>query len=400
MALASYPSISTWPVDHTAQPRILIADDEETSAHALQMYLTRQGYQVRVVYGGQRALDETRHYRPHLLILDFLMPDLNGLEVIMQLRSDPTQNYIPVIMITAQDEERKRLQSMVSGADDYLAKPVNDLEMLVRVQALLRTKHQLDALMSQNQVLLDDLASRNAELEKALLAVEEANLLKRNIIHAVSHEMGTPMLQVKSAVHLMVEDIIKNDPDNRPAQLVLQAVLRLEGIISNFNDLARAENLKFEPFVVGDAFDHAVRLIEKRDGNKTNAERIQRHVESGLPPLLSDKRAVARVLFLLLDNALKFDPLGKSVHLSAQREDQLVRLQVQDKGIGIPAEHLQHIFKEFFQGETGTTRRFGGSGLGLALAKLLCDKMGTVIEVESTVGKGSTFSILLPIATL
>lgn len=387
-------------VDHPEQPRILIADDEETSAHVLRLYLMRHGYDARVVYGGQRALEEARHYRPHLMIVDFLMPDINGLEVTMRLRSDPQQDYIPVIMITAQDEERKRLQSMLSGADDYLAKPVNDLELLVRVQALLRTKHHLDALMSENRLLMQDLAARNAELEEALLAVEEATLLKRNIIHAVSHEMGTPMLQVKSAVHLIIEDILRNDSENRPAQLVWQAVLRLEGIISNFNDLARAENLKFEPFIVGDAVDHAVRLIEKRDGNKTALGRIQRDLEPHLAPILSDKRAVARVLFLLLDNALKFDPSGKVVRLWAAREGDFIRLAVQDKGIGIPREHLQHIFKEFFQGETGTTRRFGGSGLGLALAKLLCDRMNTAIEVESTVGKGSTFSLRLPVARL
>lgn len=388
-------------IETQEQPRLLVVDDEVTTAQALQLYLTRQGYDVRVAYSGQRALEEIAVYHPHLLILDLMMPDISGLEITMRVRSDARQSYLPIIMITGQDQERKRLQSMVSGADDYLAKPVNKLELLVRVQALIRTKSHIDRLWAENHALLSKLEARNAELEQALLAVEEANILKRNILHTVSHEMGTPMLQIKSAVHLMLEDIRKTDPDNLPASLVTQAVARLEGIIHNLTELARSENLKNEPFVLSDAVDLSIRIIDRTLFDGTPDQRIRRVFEENIPLVSGDRRAVSRVLKLLLDNAFKFDPEGHPVSVKAERVgDHAVRVSVQDQGIGIAEDQLDRVFEEFYQVDSSTTRRFGGSGVGLALAKLLCNQMHTKLEVESQPGKGSTFSFLLPVADL
>jgi signal transduction histidine kinase len=108
---------------------------------------------------------------------------------------------------------------------------------------------------------------------------------------------------------------------------------------------------------------------------------------------------VARVLMLFLENALKFDPANQDVIIAAEVEEEQVRIGVQDHGIGIPEAEFDHIFKEFYQIDSSPTRHFGGSGLGLALAKLLCDMMETPIFVESEVGVGSTFFFYLPIAT-
>lgn len=383
------------PTEPNAQPRLLVVDDDVPSAQALQLYLTRQGYQVKSAYSGQRALEEIPHFRPHLLILDLLMPDINGFEVTMRVRSDPSLSYIPVIMITAQDEERRRLQSRLSGADDYIAKPVNELELLVRVQALLRTKHQIDQLMAENQALLANLATRNQELEEALLALHEANILKINILNAVSHEMGTPMLQVKSAVHLIVEDILATNPEHKAAQLATQSLQRLQEVIQSVVDLAKLDNIKLEPFVAKDALDLALRNITRLRGQE-EAQRIQNHADKGLPPIYGDRRAVARVLFILLDNALKFDPAKKRVGLDLKLEKHGVSFHVRDQGVGIPPEEIPHIFKEFYQVDSGTTRQFGGMGVGLAVAQQLCHRMNTKLYVKSAVGEGSHFWFELP----
>jgi signal transduction histidine kinase len=364
----------------------------------LQIYLERQGYDVRATYSGEEALEEIAAFQPHLLIMDLLMPDMSGLDVVIHLRADPKLSYLPVIIITAQDAERQRMQSMISGADDYLAKPVNHLELLVRVQALLRTKTQIDRLWQENSSLIGVLEARNTELEQALLEVESANMLKKNILNAVSHEMGTPMLQIKSAVHLLVEDVVKSDPVNVPAKLVGQAVNRLENIIQNLTDLARSDYLKEEPFLLLDAINLAMRNIERSWTEKLAEGRIQTSFEDDLPLILGDRRAVARVLFLLIDNALKFDPEEHPVLVNISRADQpgMIRFSVSDRGIGIPENQRERIFDEFYQIDSSTTRRFGGSGLGLALARLLCDQMNTRIVVESKINRGSTFSFTLP----
>src|SRR5690606_5920914 len=154
-----------------------------------------------------------------------------------------------------------RLQSMVSGADDYLAKPVVERELLVRVQALLRTKRHLDQLIQEKRTLLQNVEKQYAELEKAHRAVAEVNILKQNILSTVSHELSTPMLQIKSAVHLLVEDVSQTDIENMPARLATQAVARMEGIIQNIIDLARWENLKHQQFILGESIDLAIRNL-------------------------------------------------------------------------------------------------------------------------------------------
>lgn len=378
------------------QPRLLVVDDDSPTAQALQMYLMRQGYEVHVAYSGQSALNEVESYQPELLILDLVMPDMSGLDVAMRLRSDSQRPYLPIIMITAQDQERRRLQSMLSGADDYLSKPVNELELLVRVQALLRTKAHLDRLWEDNLRLMSKLEARNRELEQALQAVEAAGILKQNILNAVGHELGTPLMQVKAAVHLIVEEINESDPQNSAAPFAVQALSRLETVINNLRALSSSENLKSDPFVIVDAVELALRAVDK-----AHHPRIQREIETGLPPLYADRRGVARLLTILIDNALKFDPDNHPVQLVARRVDETqVWVGVIDQGIGIPEDQRERIFEEFYQIDSSSTRRFGGSGVGLALARLLCNRMNMTIQVESEVGQGSTFSVLLPVADL
>ncbi|NJL95524.1 MAG: hypothetical protein HC915_18265 [Anaerolineae bacterium] len=150
-----------------------------------------------------------------------------------------------------------------------------------------------------------------------------------------------------------------------------------------------------------DSVDQAIRHIE-RSGLPTRTQgRIVREIAPDLPLVHSDKRALARILQLLLDNALKFDPNENSVIIRAQPHSaEHIWLGVVDQGIGIARDQQELIFREFYQIDSSTTRRFGGSGVGLALVKLLCDRLNLSIQVESRPNKGSVFSLLLPIGQL
>lgn len=401
MAIQAQDAIQTIIQTNGTQPCILIVDDEAGSAEAIELYLTRHGYLVDIAHTGQSAIDKINQRVPDLLIVDLNMPKMSGLDLTIQVRQDPKINYLPVIIVTAQDEERKRLQSMVSGADDYLLKPIIERDLLVRVQALLRTKAEIDKLTFQRETLLKDLKQQNMELEQALREVEDAQLLKKNILNSVSHEMGTPMLQIKSAVHLLIEDARKTNEDSTPAELATQAITRMEAIIQNLTDLAQMENLRFDTFVLKDAVDLGIRYIERSWVAKNAVGRIHREIAPDLPLVFSSRRGVSRILHLLLENALKFDPDNNPIKIIAkQHDDQHVYLAVKDQGIGIPADKLEDIFKEFYQVDSTTTRRFGGSGVGLALVKLLVERMDLQINVKSKLKKGSTFSLLLPISKL
>lgn len=383
------------------QPYLLLVDDEADHAHALETYLLRQGYKTAVAYSGEEALKRIRENPPDLLILDLNMPGMGGMELTMQLRQDSQMSYLPVIVVTGHDEERKRLQSMLSGADDYLPKPVAERELLVRVQALLRTKAAMDRLDSERRNLLSDLQERNRQLETALEEVQQAQIMKEQILTSVSHELGTPLLQVKTAVYLLTEDVRNSESDNTASRLATEALSRLEDVINNLRDLASAESIRLDDFFVKDAIEQAVHVIERSWVGSKAIGRIQLEVEPNLPPVYASRRGVSRVLNLLLDNAVKFDPEGGPISLSAKRWGESgIYVAVKDQGIGIPADQLENIFREFYQIERSSTRRFGGSGIGLALVRMLCEKMNVKMQVESTVGQGSTFYFVLPISQL
>lgn len=396
-------------------PHLLIVDDEPEKAIALKDYMERQGCMVSLAYGGEQALQIVEEEQPDLVILDLVMPDMDGLAICQQLKQDSTLGYLPVIVVTDDHEKRKRLEVRLSGADDYLPKPVNEQDLFLRVLALLRTKTQLNHLIEENQTLTNHLKAQNAELEKtldhlrqAMQLANQAELLKKHITESVEHELRTPMLQIKSAVAILVEvvdDLSKDEKNHTVAQMATQAVGRMEELISNISQLHLIENLKSAPFLVNDAIVQSIHSLRRSWARRHEIHRVKYQAED-LPPVIADRRAVSRILFLLLDNALKFSPKDSYVEIKAWEEQpgsedtRQVVVSVIDRGIGIPPEKLDEIFEPFVQIDMGTTKQFGGAGVGLATAQMLAQSMGIEIKVKSQPKVGSTFYFSLPVAQL
>lgn len=229
--------------------------------------------------------------------------------------------------------------------------------------------------------------------EEQRLIAAELDLLKNAIVHNVSHELRTPLLHVKSAVALLAED----NESNKLAGYATEAVARLEAIIRNFTQLANGLDIQLAPVLVQDSVDHAMRSLRRSWEHKANVERVLLDVDNTLPPVMADKQGLGVVLSQLLDNALKFSQ--DRVELSAQRVGQSVVVSVHDYGIGIPKEKAEQIFDSFYQIDGSSTRRFGGTGVGLAIVRLILDRHHAQIRVESEEGRGSTFSFQLPIAS-
>jgi signal transduction histidine kinase len=385
---------------------LLIVDDDPAQAHDLSAYMQRMGYDVSVAYGGHDALEMVFELRPDLVILDLAMPDLDGLTVCQQIRSDSSLGYLPVIIVTEVEVERQRLAGMLSGADDYLRKPVLEKDLLLRVQALLRTKFQLDRLITENQALTENLRSRNLELERALEMAQQAEVLKNHIMESVNHELRTPMLQIKTAVSMLVEvikEVSSVERDQTIARMATGAVTRMEELVSNISELHLVENLKPSPVMLNDSIHQAINNLRRSWSHKDDFTRVQ-FVPEDLPPIFADRRAVSRILVLLLDNALKFSPADSPVYIFATVENldgqQVVRVNVKDEGIGIPKQYQEKVFEPFFQIDAGTARRYNGAGVGLALTRMLARGMGTDIELKSRPKQGSIFSFVLTIADL
>jgi signal transduction histidine kinase len=366
---------------------LLVADADNRTVRALQRRLLAGGYGVLAANSGQQVLQALSEKRPHAVILSENLRDGDGRDVCRQIKADSSATYVPVILITERDQNGDwSYEAPYTAPDATLCKPVNGGELLDWLHLLLSFKRQFDYRM-----------------KRLVTQVQTAELAKSNIITNVSHEIATPLLQVKSAVSLLAEDIARQGTREqaRVASMATQAVGRLEDVVNNIRQLARADKIELGPVVLNEAVDLAIRHLERSWTWRGARDRILKQVEDDLPLVVGDKRALGHLLQLLLDNALKFSPADSPVYIIASRlSEDSVWVGVQDFGIGIAEEEHARVFEEFYQVDGSSTRRQGGTGSGLALAMLLAQGMGSAIHLDSVPSEGSTFSFVLPVTSL
>lgn len=389
-------------MDFFDAPYIIVMHRDQEQAMELKVYLERQGFQVDLAHSGEEVYHLIYDLHPDLLILDLVMPDIDSLELCQQIKQDRRLGYLPVIMMTETQEENQRLAGMLSGADEYLSKPVVHKELLLRVQALMWNKQRIDNLLEQKKNLADSLATRDAELKEARLIANQVKMLQRHFIHNVNHELRTPLLQIKSSIS-MLSDIIRSAVSNKQAhtlaEMATQATARLEGVVQNITQLEVFENTRREPMVLKYAISAATKHFHRSWSHQEDTKRIQTYLGVDLPPVIGDQRAVTRILIALIENALKFSEPVQNVEISIRwlREDNVAWVGVKDYGIGIPEDKLEEIFEPFTQLDMGSTREYGGLGVGLTIAQMLARGMGTQIHVNSSVDEGSLFWFVMPI---
>jgi signal transduction histidine kinase len=255
------------------------------------------------------------------------------------------------------------------------------------------------ALQETNRTLEERVQERTAELRHALDRLTEISQIKANLISNISHELRTPLAHVKGYIELLADGQLGPlTPEQEQAMDVVQrASQRLARLIEDLIEFSTAsrEGLRLQMQRIS-LPDLASNIIERsQEKAKKAGVELRTEIEPGLPPLQADPDRISWVLFQLLDNGIKFTPSGGHVTFTAEREDKQVLLTIQDTGIGIPRERVEEIFEPFHQLDASPTRRFGGTGLGLALVRLILEAHGTAMRVESEEGKGSIFSFPL-----
>ncbi|MFN8379047.1 MAG: HAMP domain-containing sensor histidine kinase [Anaerolineae bacterium] len=263
--------------------------------------------------------------------------------------------------------------------------------------------HNLEAALdirAQWQDSIDQrLLTEDSEYERQLrLQADQLRLLKATIIQTVSHELRTPMLQVKGAISLMTET---EDPEKLEELLYFATVstTRLEGVISNLILLSEAfTDIEFEEVFLPDSLEIALRNLRRSWAHRESADRIQTIHPHQLPLVRGNRRAISIVLQLLLDNALKFSEDAVDVEFTPSQSH--VQVCVRDRGIGIEPERHEQIFESFYQADGSSTRKYGGMGVGLAIARQIVEAHGGRILVHSTPAVGSEFLFSLPHADL
>lgn len=299
-------------------------------------------------------------------------------------------------------------EEIAKGNTILLGQALIDLKFIKRSQLDQAVTEQIiqlrSALQAANRTLERRVEERTAELQKALERVSELSQLKANFISNISHELRTPLTHIKGYVELLITESLGQitEEQKHALQVSQQSTNRLETLIEDLIMVSLASrgemSIKQEDVDIRRLANLAVKSL----GGKATERGVNLHavVDDDVPLVQADSQKIAWVLGQLLDNGIKFTPSNGSVVVSVKREgENLVIVSVTDTGIGIPANQLEDIFEPFHQLDGSTTRRYGGTGLGLSLVRQIVEAHGSMLDVQSTEGRGSTFKFpLLAIA--
>ena len=361
------------------QGSLLVVDDNDMNRDMLSRRLRRRGFTVDLAEGGQKALDllGTRQY--DLILLDVMMPDVGGIEVLKKLRKSRSAIELPVIMVTARDEKEDVVSALKAGANDYVTKPINFQEVQARVKTHLQLKNM------------------HAEIREAKEQAVKASGAKTDFLASMSHEIRTPMNAIIGMSELLAETRL-DDEQRECVQVLKAAGEALLDLINDVLDLSRIEaghlELEETSFNIRELAGMVSRIMAVRTGQKGVS--LECTVAQDVPEVLvGDPARLRQILINLIGNSIKFTEHGGiALYIESGPENAArtaLRFSVKDTGIGIPADKIEAVFQKFSQADSSITRKYGGTGLGLAICRNLCEKMGGRIWVESEEGKGSNF---------
>jgi two-component system NtrC family sensor kinase len=389
--------------------RILIADDEPVSRRLLQSHLQKWEYEVTAVADGAEAwrLFEAGEYP--IVITDWTMPEVDGAELIRRIRAAPRPSYVYTVLLTARSQKEDLVEGMEAGADDFLTKPFDRDELRVRLRAAERILGLEHSLAEQNRVL--------RETQAALVQTEKLASLGR-LAAGVAHEINNPVAYVTNNLAVLRRDTRSalavldayrqgdvvaaaklekqadlgyfRDTFARLCDKTLEGLHRVRDIVRNLRDFARLDEAEFKEADLNAAVTSAIEIVGHQAREK--GVRVDTAFEP-LPPVLCHPGKVNQVFLNLLANAIQATDSGGSVTARSRPDPAGVVVEVTDTGCGIRPEHRSRLFEPFF-----TTKPIGqGTGLGLSVSFGIIRDHGGAIEVESEVGRGTTFRVRMPL---
>jgi signal transduction histidine kinase len=358
--------------------RVLIVDDSEDDVEMLQRFLGGEDTVIRGLTDSTQAEQVFDEFEPDLVLLDLHMPQPDGLEILRRIRDARSRlGFLPVLVLTGDMGRVARNNALDLGADDFLIKPLDRQEVVLRVRNLLSTRRL------------------HVELARAYRH-------KSEFLASMSHELRTQLSSVIGFSELLISDTTGRFDGPRRLQFLTQinsSGRYLLDLTSDILDLAKIESgqsvLRIENVQIADVVNGVTSAMEPLAAKKTIRIVTDLTAHGQVP---ADAGKLKQMLLNLVSNAVKFTPEGGCVTIAAQRLVAAVEISVSDTGIGIAESDREHLFEEFRQVDSDVARQHHGTGLGLALTKRFVELHGGHIRLTSEVGRGSVFTLSLPLA--
>ena len=346
--------------------RVLVVDDDEGNVVLLTSKLGVDGYETDAAYDGLEALKKVETFNPDLILLDIMMPRMDGYEVARRLKASEKTRYIPVIMLTARGDVEDKVLGLDIGAEEYLCKPVSLVEVSARVRSLLHMK----------------------ELQMRLIEMEKLASLGQ-LVDGIAHEIRNPLMTIGGLARRVKEKLADKQLQEH-INLIIHEVERLENLVKRVDEYKNAQVSELKKGDINEVIREAVEDI--RGTMRTDAIDIKLSLMQDPPLLMIDKTNLKKAILNILQNSIDAaDRKGEIKITTMPSEGGYMDLVIRDTGCGIKSENLKSIFNPFY------TSKMTGAGLGLTIAyKIIQDHKGD-ITVESPDGQGTIVSIKFPV---
>ncbi|HEY9874884.1 MAG TPA: hybrid sensor histidine kinase/response regulator [Candidatus Obscuribacterales bacterium] len=349
--------------------RILVVDDSPDNLFLVQTILEEEGYHISLAEDGRSALAQIEQSPPDLVLLDVMMPGIDGYEVTQRIRQNKQLPFIPILLITAYDQPSV-VQGLDTGADDFIRKPVEVDELLARVRSLLRLKHSVD--------------------ERDQIARQREDFVSR-----LTHDLRTPLVAADRMLMLFQQGALgEQSPAMQEAiSTMARSNRNLLAMVNTLLEVYRYEagrkTLIFAPVDLRELLQEVVQELSPLADDKKLSLKLNLE-EKGASKVMGDRLELHRVFTNLIGNAIKFTDKG-SVEVSLRASSPWVIVNVEDTGPGITPEDQAMLFERFRPG----SHKRSGSGLGLHLSRRIVESHEGKIDVKSQLGKGSVFTVSL-----
>jgi len=356
------------------QHKVLIVDDVTKNIQLVASFLKQAGYDINFALSGMDALRHIRRKRFDVILLDIMMPEMDGLEVCEKLKSDPDTKDIPVIFLTAKTDVDSISKAFEVGGVDYIAKPFNRIELVARVKTHL-------------------------ELQSQRINLEELNATKDKFFSIIGHDLKSPLNQLLSLSEIIKIELKSGREEEalRMIDLLGEAAKSAKLLLENLLDWSRSQTGKihFSPEMV----DISKITEEVVELNAQNAFQKGIKIKSTIPPdtmAFADQNMLKTILRNLISNGIKFTKPGGEIKLDADEESGMVIYSVADNGIGMKDDDLGKLFRIDINPKTIGNSTEKGTGLGLILCKEFVELNGGEIWAESKWREGTTFKFNIP----